>query len=131
MKALDAPLLADENIQGEVVAVLRKRGLDVVTVDEMGLRGQDDQAVIAAAFATGRVVLTHDADFGMLAILRGSPVIGILYLRHGHIRPSYVLGMLDTLASADIDVDPPFIVVVQRRDDDVRVRFRTLRNLTT
>lgn len=124
MKALDWPLLTDENVQREVVEVLRSAGTDVATVEERGIAGTTDEIVIRLALVEGRVVVTHDADFGTLAVLRGEPVLGIIYLRPGHIHPAFVVAMLDALRAADVDVEPPFIVVVQRRAAEVRIRFR-------
>ena len=46
MKALDFPLLADENILPDVVAFLRKAGLDVKSVVEQGLFGSPDTDVL-------------------------------------------------------------------------------------
>jgi hypothetical protein len=51
-------------------------------------------------------------------------VSGIIYLRPGHIEPRFVVEMLEALAEATIDVEPPFLVVVQRREGQVRIRFR-------
>lgn len=53
-------LLADENINPEVVAGLRALGCQVVTVAELELAGAPDTAILQRAMADGRVVLTHD-----------------------------------------------------------------------
>jgi predicted nuclease of predicted toxin-antitoxin system len=97
----------------------------VRTVVEEGLRSCDDVVVLRRAHATGRVVITHDADFGKLAIQADEPVTGILFLRPGHILPSFVLGALAALEASSITVTPPFIVVVERKDDQIRVRVRS------
>jgi predicted nuclease of predicted toxin-antitoxin system len=77
------------------------------------------------AHANGRVVVTHDSDFGKLAIQASEPYTGILFLRPGHISPQFVLGSLAALEASSIDVTPPFIAVVERKDDQVRVRVRS------
>lgn len=61
MRALDRPLLADENISPEVVSALRQQGLDVRSAVEEGLAGRDDAEILRRAHAESRVVLTHDA----------------------------------------------------------------------
>ncbi len=124
MRALEFPLLADQNIDRDVVAALRDEGRDVVTAEDRRLGEADDATVLATAVAEGRVVITHDGDFGSLAVLAGATVIGIIYLRPGHVDPEFVVGMLTVLSQAVIEVQPPFIVVVQRRENDVRIRFR-------
>ena len=73
-----------------------------------------------------RVVLTHDSDFGMLAIAQVEPFTGIIYLRPGHIRASFTIQTIETLAEQPIDVHPPFIIVAEQRDHAVRVRTRQL-----
>lgn len=125
MKPLDFPLLADENIHPEVVAALRLRGRDVRTVAALQLAGCPDREILRHAFALGRVVLTHDADFGALAIFAGEPYVGIVHLRPGHIRPEVVLQALHVLDSTVSDIESPFVVLVERRGASVRVRCRT------
>jgi hypothetical protein len=36
-------------------------------------------------------VVTHDADFGTLAILQNEPLVGIVYLRPGHIDAQFTV----------------------------------------
>lgn len=124
MRCLSLPLLADENIHPGVVAALRARGLDVTSVVESGLCGAEDVAVLRCARADGRVVVTHDADFGTLAVRVGEPIVGIIYLRPGHIATEFVIGILDALGA--IEVEPPFILVAERGESEVRVRVRRL-----
>lgn len=54
---------ADEGFNLVVVRELRRRNpeLDIATVQERGLRGADDFAVLAWAASEGRVLLTNDA----------------------------------------------------------------------
>lgn len=126
MRPLGLPILADENIHPGVVAALRERGCDVRTVLDVGLGGAADVAVLRAARAEARIVLTHDADFGALALRSGEPIVGIVYLRPGHIEPRAVLETIDAVQARDLGVAPPFIVVAERRGDVVRVRARQL-----
>lgn len=124
MKPLDFPLLADENIHPDVVAFLREQGSDIESVVENGLCGQRDVTLLRLAHESGRVVLTHDHDFGTLAIMQGEPFTGIIYLRPGHIRPEFTIQTLETIASQSIDVRPPFIVVAEHSRAVVRIRVR-------
>lgn len=125
MKPLDLPLLTDENIHPGVVDGLRSRGKDVRTVEDEQLRGSDDLTILRRAHSSGRVVVTHDSDFGRLAVQAGEPYTGIIFLRPGHISPDFVLGALAALEAASITVTTPFIAVVERKDDQVRVRVRS------
>jgi len=125
MNPLELPLLTDENIHPDVVQGLRAQGKDVRTVVDEGLGGSDDLTVLRRAYSMRRVVVTHDSDFGKLAIHVDEPYTGIVFLRPGHIYPSFVLEALATLEASSITVTPPFIVVVERKEDQIRVRVRS------
>src|SRR5437867_9815432 len=55
-------LLADENFNGEIVRglLLRRPELDLVRVQDVGLRGADDPQILNWAGEQNRIVLTHD-----------------------------------------------------------------------
>ena len=53
----------DECVDVAVAEGLRRRGLDVTTSQESGLRGSPDDAQLAFALQEGRVLVTHDSDF--------------------------------------------------------------------
>jgi predicted nuclease of predicted toxin-antitoxin system len=122
---LDFPLLTDENIGPDVVAGLRARSSDVRTAADDHLLGRADSEVLARATLQRRVVVTHDLAFGRSAIRAGSPFVGIVYIRPGHIAADFTLAILEALAKSAVDVHPPFLVVAERRDAAVRVRART------
>lgn len=56
-------LISDENFNNDIVRGLlrRKPDLDIVRVQDVGLRGKDDPTILEWAAQEGRVVLTHDA----------------------------------------------------------------------
>jgi predicted nuclease of predicted toxin-antitoxin system len=121
---LKVPLLADENVDARVVVELRLRGYDVASIRDRRHHGLDDASVLAVATAEGRVVLTHDSDFGTLAVHRGEPFVGIVYVRPGDLHPSEVLEVLDVVATSGVRVSHGFIVVVERRGGTTKVRLR-------
>ncbi len=123
MKALDFPLLADENVHPEVIDFLRKAGLDVVSVSEQGQYGLPDSQVLQQATEAGRVVLTHDSDFGGLALM-GEQFIGIIYVRPGHIRTEFTTKTIESVRDNAPEVTPPFILVAERTGDTVKIRVR-------
>ena len=125
MKALDYPLLADENVNPEVVEFLRKAGLDVESIAERGKFGISDTQVLQQATEAGRVVLTHDSDFGGLALL-GAKFIGIIYLRPGHIKADFTIKTLQAIRDHAPDVTSPFILVAERVGDTVKIRVRQM-----
>jgi len=124
VRLLAYPLLTDENIHSEVVSWLRQGGRDVHSVFDHGLNGQPDARILQHAHAGGRVVLTHDSDFGLIAIRSGEPFTGVLYLRPGHFSASFTIDTLRAVALSPIEVTPPFIAVAERRENETRVRVR-------
>jgi predicted nuclease of predicted toxin-antitoxin system len=107
------PLLADANIAVQVVAFLRGEGVDVVSIVEMGWAARTDDEILAEATRTRRFVLTHDSDFGRLAIAEGKPYVGVLRLRPGDDPPAMVIGGLRRLLARDTDWTPPVIAVYE------------------
>ena len=124
VKPLQFPLLTDENIHPGVVAALISAGKDVRTVYEEGLAGSSDIEIMRQAYQSGRVIVTHDSDFGMLAIYANEPYIGIVFMRPGHMAPSFVQRSIDAIESTISDVEPPFLLVTERRNDTIRIRLR-------
>ena len=57
-------LAADENFNGDIVRGLlrRKPDLDIVRIQDVGLSGADDPAVLEWAAHEGRIVVTHDVS---------------------------------------------------------------------
>lgn len=55
-------LAADENLNTDIVRGVSRRlpSVDVVRIQEVGLSGADDPAVLAWAAREGRILLTHD-----------------------------------------------------------------------
>ena len=123
MKALDFPLLADENVNPEVIEFLRKAGLNISSIAEQGNFGLSDTEVLLQATEAGRVVLTHDSDFGGLALM-GAKFVGIIYLRPGHIRANFTIQTLEAIRDNAPEVMPPFILVAERTGDTVKIRVR-------
>jgi predicted nuclease of predicted toxin-antitoxin system len=121
---LDRPLLADENIHPGVIQALVARGVSVVSVTEIGLGGASDASILRRALSEGRIALTHDRDFGTLAIRGGEAFFGIVYLRPGHVSPAHVLELLDAINGLQAELTPPFLLVARRRGDTVRIRVR-------
>ncbi|MFW0860320.1 MAG: DUF5615 family PIN-like protein [Dehalococcoidia bacterium] len=56
-------LLCDEHVPYPIVEGLRRRGIDIVTVQEIGLASTRDEIIMARAREEGRIIYTRDADF--------------------------------------------------------------------
>ena len=126
MKLRQFPLLTDENVDPDVVAGLRRLGFDVLDVMESGRAGASDVELVRWAKSQGRVVITHDADFGTLAILQKEPLIGLVFLRPGHIDSQFTMATIQALLDMDLDVTPPFVLIAKRSGNHVTIRLRAL-----
>lgn len=80
------PLLSDENFNGDIVRglFLRQPHLDLLRVQDVGLREVDDPAILDWAANNGRIVLTHDRatmpDFAYNRLLRGEQMSGLFVI---------------------------------------------------
>ena len=108
-------ILADESVEGEVVAHLRSEGHNVAYVPETSASIRDDE-VLARANTEDRVLLTEDKDFGNLAFFFGSRSSGIVLLRaHGvgaEAKADLVAEILETHED-ELTKDPPHFVVIR------------------
>ncbi len=121
-------LLADENINPDVVAGLIVLGCDIVTVGGLGLAGAPDSAILKRAADETRIVITHDPDFGRLAVQGEALSTGIVFVRPGHISSTRVLAAITAVNHAPIDLVIPFIVTVEHKTTGIRIRVRQLNN---
>jgi len=72
-------IVADENVPPVVIARLRAEGHRVVAIADVG-SGMRDEQVLATASVGRFILLTHDRDFGELAVGRNVPVAGVILL---------------------------------------------------
>ena len=122
MKLNQITLLTDENISPKVVACLRRMGLDILDTKEQQWHGTKDEALLTTAYQQHRFVLTHDSDFGTLAINQGKRCYGILYLRLKNLKPVNVIRVCEDLFQMDMEINPHTIWVIE----DTRIRIRSL-----
>lgn len=116
------PLVADINIAAPVIQFLRSQGVDVVSAFEEGWYLYEDKDILANAHMMDRFVLTHDSDFGKLAVYWKHSITGIIHLRPGGRTPSEVIADLQYLLEIQVDWTPPLIAVYQSG----RLRIRRL-----
>jgi len=126
VKLQNLAFLADENIHPTAIDFLLGQGLDVHRAVDLGLAGKADEKILAYGHQHDRAILTHDSDFGTLAIAQHAPAFGIVYLRPANIDPTFTIQSLTTLLMQEIEVQPGFIIVARRADDQVRIRIRQL-----
>ncbi len=73
--------LADMGISPRVVSALRERGHEAIHLQEEGLGRMPDGEILAKARTEGRVLLTHDLDFGELLAASGGELPSVIIFR--------------------------------------------------
>jgi len=99
----------DEHVPTAVSQGLRRRGADVLTAQEAGMRGSSDEEHLTLAASEGRTIFTQDADFlrlhasnrahsGIVYAPQGTPVgamLQALVLIHDVLRPQEMAGRVE------------------------------------
>lgn len=79
-------LLSDENFNGDIIRglFLRQPNLDLLRVQDVGLREADDPAILDWAASNERILLTHDRatmpDFAYQCLVRGEQTAGLFII---------------------------------------------------
>lgn len=71
-------LLCDEHIPHPIIEGLRRRDIDIISVQEIDLSSTDDALIMQEAAKIKRVIYTFDADFLRLH-QSGQEHLGVLY----------------------------------------------------
>jgi predicted nuclease of predicted toxin-antitoxin system len=117
-------LLADECVYKATVDFLLTLGYDVVTVQELGLAGANDDAIIGRAVALGRVLLTRDMDFSNVLLYPPAQYLGIMVLKMTPATTYAVHQVLKQALAQTRDLADALLVV-----DRNKFRIRRLRSL--
>ena len=122
MRFQELKILADENISPKIVTFLRSHGIDVLDVKEQGWFGKEDEELLIIAYKENRFVLTHDSDFGTLAIYEGKKYYGIIFIRVKNLNPSNVIKVCKQLLELKTDIKQRTLIVVE----ESRLRIRQI-----
>jgi predicted nuclease of predicted toxin-antitoxin system len=91
--------LLDMGLARSTDRFLQHQGHDAVHLREQGLQRMDDSDIIQKARAEGRVILTHDLDFGRIIALSQSRFPSVITFRLNDMRPGcvnhYLVQVLD------------------------------------
>ena len=120
MKFGDLKMLADENISPKAVFFLRQKGIDILDTKEEKWHGKNDEYLLEKAYSDNRFVLTHDSDFGTLAINERKDYYGIIYLRLKRPNAQSVIRVLEKLLLMDTELRVGSLIIA----DESRIRIR-------
>ncbi len=91
----------DENVRGAVTRGLRRRGVDVFTVQEDEAEGKDDSWVLDRATELDRVLISQDQDLLREAATRqrlGIPFPGVIYAEQDAVSIGQCVADLEVIA---------------------------------
>lgn len=107
--------LADENISPETADFLDALGYSCHSLRRDGPRRLKDVQIVVLARQEGRVILTHDLDFGQTYYLAEKGEVGILVLRLRNQTVESVNAVLERFLKSDIlnsvDLQQSLVVV--------------------
>ena len=111
--------LMNENVSGTVIRTLRRQGHDVLSAKE-SMRGESDPTILERARREGRLVVTHDKDFGELAFRSHLPAeCGVVLFRLGGRAPDADNHRILEVIEGREEWARHFAVVT---DDQIRIR---------
>jgi len=110
-------------VSPRAVAHLTAAGHDAVHAHSIGLATAADSAILEAARADGRIVVTADLDYPRLLALRRADSPGVILFRGGSYSDQEMLGLLDRVLAraAELQLERSITVV-----DRSRIRWRRL-----
>jgi predicted nuclease of predicted toxin-antitoxin system len=109
--------IADENIPKETVDLLKKQGVDIVSITKFA-SGLSDQEVLNLANENGRIVITFDKDFGQLIFKEKRKTKGLILLRFAPKTPQQIAKRIQQVLTISINMENSVITV---KKDSIRV----------
>jgi predicted nuclease of predicted toxin-antitoxin system len=115
--------LADMGLARSTVAFLHAQGHDAVHLRDQGLQRLEDDEIVEKAREEGRVILTHDLDFGRIVAVSRASVPSVITFRLDDMRPIQVNRYLtEVLAQFARQLEAGALVSVNERG----IRARSL-----
>ncbi|TXF13374.1 DUF5615 family PIN-like protein [Pelomicrobium methylotrophicum] len=107
----------------ETARWLREQGFDARHLRDEDLQRLPDEEIFAKAIAEGRVVVTHDLDFGEIgALTRGRKASVIVFRLHNPRQPQLIERLSSVLSDSTEALRQGAVVIVE----DARHRIRPL-----
>ena len=113
--------LADIGISPRSAAFLRSLGHDAIHLHDQGLDRLSDASILSKALDEGRVVLTHDLDFGDLVAASGARLPSVVTFRLRNMSADHVNRYLQ-LILADYQERLIAGAVISITEGQIRVR---------
>ena len=115
-------IVVDMNLSAEWVSVLTQNGYQAVHWSEVGDPRATDSTIMSWANAEGRIVFTHDLDFGTALALTHSAGPSVLQVRGRQVLPERMAPLiLAALKRFEAELTAGALVVVEQSRNRVRI----------
>ena len=115
--------LVDMGISPRSAAFLRRQGHDAIHLHDAGLDRLSDAGILSKALSEGRILLTHDLDFGELMAASGAQLPSVITFRLRNMSADHVNRYLEfILANYQERLTAGAVISVTER----QVRIRSL-----
>jgi predicted nuclease of predicted toxin-antitoxin system len=119
---MSVQLVVDMNLSVEWIADLARHGWSAVHWSAVGDPRADDSTIMAWALANGRVVFTHDLDFGTMLALTHATGPSVLQVRGQDVLPEDMgTVVIAALRQHDAALAAGALVIVDMKKSRVRV----------
>lgn len=119
---MSVQLVVDMNLSVEWVAELARHGWSAVHWSAVGDPRATDSTIMAWAKAQGRVVFTHDMDFGAMLALTHADGPSVLQVRGQNVLPEDISPVVvSALRQYNAELASGALVVVEMKKSRVRV----------
>ncbi len=108
-------IVADENINFNIIKKLRDEGFNVCSIME-DHGGIDDEAVITLTKEKKAILLTEDSDFGEWVFAHGIKNICVVYMRYHHSEVDVIIhNLLQLLQTKKYNFKNSFFVLTPKK----------------
>jgi predicted nuclease of predicted toxin-antitoxin system len=119
---MTVPIVVDMNLSVEWIPFLRQAGWPAVHWSEAGDPRAEDTAIMVWALSVGRVVFTHDLDFGTALALTHAGGPSVIQVRSQRVLPEHIGSLvLAALKQFEAELSAGALVVVEESRFRVRI----------
>ena len=114
--------VADENIESEIVKVLRELGYETMQVADSS-PGAEDEKILRKAQHHGCILITNDKDFGELIFRQKRATAGVILIRMPGMAPTTKASLVKQAIEKQVNKLPGSFVVISPQAIRIRTNF--------
>jgi predicted nuclease of predicted toxin-antitoxin system len=110
-------LIADENIPKETLGILKKQGVDIISVTDFAF-GLSDEEILDLARKNRKIIVTFDKDFGQLIFKENMKTNGLLLLRFVPESPQQIARRIKQVLKTKVKIENHVVTI---KKDSIKV----------